>query len=288
MSEQIRFEDYVNLSTLLEENKYVIDIGAQDGPGPVYELFTKKNFSGLCIEGNSDSYGRLCNNLPQPNVNKHLEFIHPYNALQIFEKNKVPKEPFVLKIDIDGFDLIILRTLLPKYRPMFVVAEINEKIPPPIYFETLYTPLYQWGTNHFFGFSLQTAYDVLPQYGYKIVSLIGGNNVFCVRSDLIKPQTMLPTPTELYERDYLNNPAIFSGFPWNADVNHWTKMQPNEAIDDMIDYFTTTRIQRDQNIGRPVSRDAFICRISENTSPSIPTTPPIQPTQMNMPNNPRR
>jgi hypothetical protein len=241
--------------------KYVVDIGAQDGPGPVYSLMKDQGYDGLCIEGSPENYGYLCANLPQSNVAKHCEFVTPHNICSIFEKYHVPKELFALKIDIDGYDYEVLDMLLSKYNPIFVVAEINEKIPPPILFQTKYHSNYVWGRNHFFGFSLQSAYTLMGKHGYTIIRLVGGNNILCIRND-IHPQTPQISATEIYKRDYLHNLPVLWMFPWNRDIHHWTQIcddinKIDETINDMIDYFTSNRIQRGEGIGTPVSRDAF-------------------------------
>jgi hypothetical protein len=255
----IRFEQYVNMNSI--PVKYAIDIGAQDGPGPVYDLFKTHGYDGLCIEGNPQSFKTLCENLPQSNVHKQCVFVTPNNILDIFEQHNVPLEPFALKIDIDGYDYEVLEQILNKYVPTVIVAEINEKIPPPILFQTKYHPEYEWGRNHFFGFSLQSAYTLMAKHGYTMIQLVGGNNILCIRKTMAKSIPQIPA-YEMYKRDYLENIPVLWMFPWNEDVHHWTQcMNSPTSIDatiaDIINYFTTSRIQRGQQIGQPVTRDAF-------------------------------
>ena len=46
---------------------------------------------------------------------------------------------YFLNIDIDSYDLEVLVTILENsYKPDIVSIEINEKIPPPIYFKVTY------------------------------------------------------------------------------------------------------------------------------------------------------
>ena len=243
------------------QSRYVIDIGAQDGPGPVYPLFTQGMLDGLCIEGSPTNYEYLCRNLPQENVIKHCEFVTPQNIISIFTRFNVPKEPFVLKIDIDGYDYSVLDVLLNSYRPIMFIAEINEKIPPPICFETQYSSDYEWGRNHFYGFSLQSAYKLAKKHGYTVLQIVEGNNIICVRNDIGTDVTKI-SPIEMYKRDYLYNPQVLSGYPWNSDVHHWTKAcedttEVDNVIADITDYFTTERIMRYQGLGKPVKRSDF-------------------------------
>lgn len=262
------FDQYVDMTTISDSLKYVVDIGAQDGPGPVFSLMTKHGYRGLCIEGNPTTFTHLCAKMPESHVSKHCEFVTPQNICSIFAKYDVPKELFAVKIDIDGYDYQVLREVLGTYRPVFVVAEINEKIPPPIHFQVLYKPDYVWGTNHFFGFSLQAAYKLMEEQGYIVLRLVGGNNVMCIRKDLAQNYVQI-SALEMYKRDYLENLPVLWLFPWNRDVHHWTKIceDPNAKISDVVadiyNYFTTKRIQRDQNIGKPVSSSDFLLYVAK-------------------------
>jgi hypothetical protein len=268
MDLEMPFDQYVDMTTISESIKYVVDIGAQDGPGPVFSLMTKHGYRGLCIEGNPITYTHLCDKMPEPHVAKHCEFVTPHNICSIFQKHNIPTELFALKIDIDGYDYEVLDTLLSSYKPLFVVAEINEKIPPPIYFQTLYNPTYVWGTNHFFGFSLQAAYKLMEKHGYTIIRIVGGNNIMCIRKD-VAPHILQVDALEMYKRDYLHNLPVLWTFPWNRDIHHWTQLcddatKIDETVNDIIDYFTSKRIQREENVGQPVSRDSFTIYVANS------------------------
>lgn len=252
------------LSICNEENYYMIDIGAQYGPGPTFKYLSSSEYSGLAIEGSEHSYKVLCSNLPNPKVDKHLGFVTPDNVCNIFEKYHVPKTPDILKIDIDGYDLSVLRSILSKYTPKIITCEINEKIPPPVYFEVKYSPTYEWDTSHFFGFSLQAGYDILSKYGYTLVYLEEGNNGVFIHKDffdktLIEGLNKL-MPKDIYKRDYLDS-KIYQKFPWNSDIHHWTTINDTqELIKDIFDYFTTTRKMRSENLGQPISPEAFVLK----------------------------
>ena len=130
MNSNFNYHDYFDAN---KASRYAVDIGARDGPGPTFPLFMEQGFSGLCIEGYEPYYRVCCQNIPQSNVAKHCEFITPNNIIPIFQKYNVPKDMYVLKIDIDGYDYSIIDTLLASYRPIFIVAEINEKIKATIF-----------------------------------------------------------------------------------------------------------------------------------------------------------
>jgi hypothetical protein len=251
------------LKNIINKSNYIIDIGATDGPGPVYDYFKNQNYDGLCVEAYDCHFTGLCKNLPQSNISKHKGFITPENVLNIFETYNVPQSPDIFKIDIDGYDLSVIRKVLEKYSPKIIVCEINEKIPPPIYFETKYTPDFMGDSSHFYGFSLQAAYDVLAPLDYVLVKIQDFNNLICVHKNYNSLNIVQESPQVLYHRDY-SSLSFYYHLPWNRDVNHWLKIQdPKLLMDDIIDYFTTSRKQRGrENLGVPIKRDKFECRIT--------------------------
>ena len=241
-------------SRIPNPNNYFVDIGASDGPGPIFSYFTDLSNSGLCIEGRTHLYDSLKNNINNSNVDIHIAFVYPHTINNIFKKYNVPKEPDILKIDIDGYDLDIIRSILQEYKPKILIAEINEKIPPPIYFEVKYYDSYEYDTSHFFGFSIQAGKDVLESYGYKIVSLIEGNNIICLHEDYFKLTNIEDIKT-IYNLGYLNN-DLYNLFYWNNDVNHWHEIDDIELLKQyIIEYFTQNNCR-----GKPVLRDSFIIR----------------------------
>ena len=231
--------------------KYIIDIGASSGQetDPVFCFFKYLNFSGLCIEA-GDSIHELEKKLPNPEIKKVQKFATPETIIPIFVKEKVPLYPDILKIDIDGYDLSVIRTILDaNYRPKIIIAEINEKIPPPVWFEIKYSENYCWDGSHCFGFSLEAGRQTLAKYDYTVVSLFEGNNVIFVDNKYLNILN-LPQKTinQIYLEGYL--PYLNGGaFPWNEDVNHWLNMvnEPDKLRQDIFTYFTQNNV-RGKNI----------------------------------------
>jgi len=237
MEQRLNLSDYYDISGF---DRYIVDVGAQVGPGPLYHYLHEFNYDGLCIEGDSASYATLCGNLPAANINKICKFVTPDNIIDIFRECSVPKSPLAIKLDIDGYDYFVLDKILSEYSPAFIVAEINEKIPPPIEFETLYRTDYVWKFTHLFGFSLQSAVKLMKKHNYTIIGLHGGNNVVCINNN-IAHNIQQTSVSEIYKRDYLNNYNVFKAFPWNANVNHWTTNPDIDGtISDITDYFISS------------------------------------------------
>jgi hypothetical protein len=220
-------------------SNYVVDIGASTCSinDPVYHFITNTQFRGLCIEGNARNESQL-----QQNVSKtfdiHIGYITPTNVLDIFRHFNVPIELDVLKIDIDGYDLEVLRQILKLYKPKIIIAEINEKIPPPILFEVKYKENYEWDYSHCFGFSIASGQKVLAKFGYKVDSIFELNNILCVDNTLSNDE---PNDiAHIYKTEYIHNQSRLTTLPWNENVNYWLEIEDNVTLyNEIVTYFTT-------------------------------------------------
>lgn len=221
---------------------YVIDIGASTGvtTDPVYNYIINDKFKGLCIEGNSSKVNIL---KTKTKFDIYNGYITPFNIIAIFEAYKVPNNPDILKIDIDGYDLAVLRVILEKYKPSIIIAEINEKIPPPIHFEIIYNENYSWDESHCFGFSIQSGAKVMNQHNYKIFSVHELNNILCINHDLCNSLNIDCTNTDddiklIYKRDYIDNSSRFHILPWNENINYWLNINEHEILkQEITNYF---------------------------------------------------
>lgn len=244
-----------------EKNNYVIDIGASVGTpsDPCYPFITNPEFNGLCIEGDKNKVVHLIKRVSYK-INVYCDYVTPENICNIFEKNSVPLNIDLLKIDIDGYDLEVIRKILQsKYKPIFIIAEINEKIPPPILFEIKYNKQYKWDESHCFGFSLASGKEVFENNGYYIVSLIDMNNILCIRKDKIN---LLPNVenfpkniNDLYEKQYINNILRPQTFPWNNDVNYWLEIKDKKQLYDEIKSYFTEKNTRSKFINKTKKLD---------------------------------
>ena len=220
-------------------SKYIIDIGASTGVNsdPVYNFITNSSYKGLCIEGDKHKVSIL---KQRTHFDIHDDYIHPHSIISVFEKYNVPIDIDVLKIDIDGFDLTVLRQILTVYKPKIIIAEINEKIPPPILYEVLYKDNYTWDESHCFGFSIKSGEVLMNKYGYKILQIYELNNIVCINEDLCNVLYIDKTNNveELYKSQYINNHTRFFHLPWNENVNYWLEIENDEVLrSEITNYF---------------------------------------------------
>lgn len=227
---------------------YIIDIGASTGVNtdPIFKFINNINYKGLCIEGNSQCINEL---KTKTHFDIYNGYITPLNISTVFESYKVPYNIDILKIDIDGYDLEVLRVILRKYKPRIIIAEINEKIPPPVCFEVKYKEDYSWDYSHCFGFSIQSGAKVMNDNNYKIVSIYEINNILCVNDELCKLLEMQSSNDDeyvknLYKKGYINNLKRLRLLPWNKNVNCWLAIDDIDVLKNEINnYFAQTKIK---------------------------------------------
>ena len=83
--------------------------------------------------------------------------------------------------------------------------------------------------DHFFGCSLQAAYDEVSKFGYRLYTLIYNNAIFI--SDDIKINVPDRTLTQIYNDGYVNKPDRKEKFSYNYDVDVLLKINPSDSIE---------------------------------------------------------
>jgi hypothetical protein len=231
-------EEYIQPSA-----RYIINGGARDGldQDPLYPLFTKLGCSGIAIEVAEDSYEKLKVNLPADNITKLNAALEPHTVHQLFINNRVPFRPLIMKLDIDGYDYTVLRSIFihisnnsrTQYQPALVLVEMNEKFPPPIHFYTRYRSYYGYKGDHLYGASI-TAWTHLLSFelGYILLGIYDWNNLIYIRYDLAQNFKLLyKFPHNSYDvwfHGYWNRSERDEKFSYNRNVQHWN--DPNKTI----------------------------------------------------------
>lgn len=220
---------------------YLVDIGAADGirQSSTAEFLKQANWHGALFELNPESFSRLaflyCSS---DSVSLAKVKVTPNNVVKIFEGVGVPYAFEYLNIDVDSYDLSILRTLLDSgYKPEIISMEINEKFPPNIYFEVLYSQDHFWNGDHFFGCSLTAAHETLAKRGYSLHSLEYNNAIF------VDSKTTLASISEMnlitiYQNGYLFKSDRKVLFPWNEDFECIHSLDSSSTITFLTNQFS--------------------------------------------------
>ena len=147
----------------------------------------------------------------------------------------VPKNFDILNLDIDSYDLFVIKSLLQSFQPKIVSMEINEKIPPPIYFTVNYDENHYWKGDHFFGCSLQAAYEELKKLDYKLYTVVYNNAIFISNNLNIKFPDL--TVKEFYKNGYVDKPDRKEKFSYNNDVDKLLEIDPVQGINFLNNFF---------------------------------------------------
>lgn len=212
---------------------YLVDIGAADGirQSSTVGFLSGSNWRGTLFEYNPESFSRLAflyNDSQRVNLAKVK--VTPVNLAPLFEGIGIPERFEYLNIDIDSYDLSILRELIDSgYRPSIISMEVNEKFPPNIYFEVLFSEDHSWNGDHFFGCSLTAAYENLQPRGYELVVMEYNNAIFIDSTSFLSGSLMTDL-NKFYRNGYLTKNDRKELFPWNQDMEIIQELEPKDVL----------------------------------------------------------
>jgi hypothetical protein len=217
--------EFASLQLLLKKlnisGGFVVDIAASDGvtQSSTLGFFSHSDWRGLAVEMDPEKFANLAFIYSQFEAVKLARCrVTPKNVEALLAGNEVPQDFTLLSLDIDSYDLFVMEEMLNAgFKPRIISMEINEKIPPPVYFTVNFEDSHFWKGDHFFGCSLAAAASVVKPRGYKLESLQYNNAIF-VREDIATGVIRDLSVEEAYDLGYRNRPDRKELFPWNANV----------------------------------------------------------------------
>jgi len=233
-------ESYLRLLGI-DDGGFYVDIGAFNSNVPS-SVRNKADMIVLCECHPHRQHQVLSLEQNEQNFLAITEKVTPYNVVELLE-NKIKnhnkyfpdRQPDLVDIDIDGYDYFVLESLLQKFTPTLIVAEINEKIPPPIKFTINYHENYWSDLSHYYGASICKFGELFEKHGYDIVNLTF-NNVYAIKREkniLFRDYT----PEECYDELYRNAGWETAGFWYNKNVKEWLTLPTDDAILAIEKYF---------------------------------------------------
>ena len=208
-------------------SRTAVDVGAGDGrTGSNTLALFKSGWQGLGIEFDSRKaykLAKLYQDLPQ--VFSCRLRVTPDNILPLLEAYGIERDFSVLDVDIDSYDYWVLDAILSRYRPRIVMAEINEKIPPPIKFRVSFDPAFQL-REHFFGFSISCLEELCATHEYALLGL-EYNNAFLAPAEIAGGRAL--TAEAAYRQGYLERPDRKEKFPRNQNMEILHSLNPEEG-----------------------------------------------------------
>ena len=132
----------------------------------------------------------------------------------------------------------MLDAVLAEHRPRLIVAEINEKIPPPLRFTVTWSLNYRYTGDHFFGQSVSAVAELAERHGY-VLTEVHYNNAFLVPAEHFEGTA--PSVANVYRRGYADRPDRLRRFPWNTRFEPLQRMAPEAAAAWLDDFFSARR-----------------------------------------------
>jgi len=100
-------------------NKQYFEFGSGDGTETNTRFLRQLGWTGTNLDQGFED----------PSINLFKEFVTPYNIADILMKYKVLKEVDIFSIDVESFDLHMLRSVLVAgYRPRVIIVESNDNL----------------------------------------------------------------------------------------------------------------------------------------------------------------
>ncbi len=227
------------LMQLTDVKEYCVDTAASNGvhSSATYP-FLKLGWDGLAVEMHPGKFSALSYVYQDlENVTLVREKITPLNIVGIFVSHNVPQDFGIWNIDIDSYDLLVVKAVLDaEYRPALISIEINEKIPLSLYFTVLFNPSHQWQGDHFYGCSLAAAYEEIVPFGYRLIEVRMQNAVFG-RVDVLGNNIPIKNLRDAFQERYMNLEDRDALFPWNKDVEYLHYLSPEDAIREIDSLF---------------------------------------------------
>ena len=155
------------------------------------------------------------------NIVRRTQFLVPDGVAALLDGAGCPAMPRLLKVDIDSFDVVVVRAVLSVRKPAFVYVEINEKFPPPVcYCNDRYLKRWRRLDGDAYGCSLLGYVEALRPFGYALVSVALNDALFArgdVQAEVARrlPGRKLPTPLAAWKLGYGEVHNIHERFPWN-------------------------------------------------------------------------
>jgi len=222
------------LRRLKIEGGYVVDIAAGDGisQSSTLEFFRSPHWSGLAVEMDSAKFAKLAFAYAGfDGVHLAKCAVTPENVVPLLQAHSVPLALTLLNLDIDSYDLFVLQQMLEAgFQPRVISMEINESIPPPVYFTVTYNPTHFWEYDRFFGCSAAAAATVVKPFGYALES-IQYNNAMFVHQDVAADGIADQDVSTAYRVGYVERGDRKALFPWNADVEDALSMPRDQAVE---------------------------------------------------------
>jgi glycosyltransferase involved in cell wall biosynthesis len=211
--------------------RYFIEFGVESGreANCVY-LADVAGWSGLFMEGDEVFFSELQRKYrAQQRVCTHSAIVDADNVEHLLARARVPDEPDVLSIDVDGSDYWIW-SAIASYRPRVVVIEYNSALDPARRLVQPRDAPQEWDQTEYFGASLGALRGLAESKQYRLVHTeLCGVNAFFVREDLAADR--FPDPADVPIRGVPNYYQQGEHHPPDTAGRRYLDLDSGELVD---------------------------------------------------------
>ena len=204
-----------------------VDVGAGDGisMSNTYRLALQQ-WEGLCLELDGERFADLAERYAElPKVRLDRTRVSPDNICDTLRAHAIPRDFGILSLDIDSYDHDVLASLLENFSPRVIVAEINEKVPPPIFFTARYDATHAFD-GVCYGQSLTALTELSAKYGYRLRQC-EFNNAFLLHESICQETAI--AAEQAYNTGYRDRADRAALFPYNQRVDALLGLSPEEG-----------------------------------------------------------
>lgn len=179
------------------------------------------DYNGLVIDFPCDL--KLRNSLTNSNMTYIRSKVHPDNILHILCAFDVPKQFWVLTVDIKSYDYFLLQSILTQFSPILISVQINPMFPPPIKYALKYPE-----TNGIYsGQSLSIVYELFTKHEYELVSL-QNTTLFAIKKTFLDDTHKVKSDIDVYNSndygeyvEYIKNLTLDNKLEFFKDFLNW-------------------------------------------------------------------
>lgn len=228
---ELEDEEYYEVKSFLNKIptnlKTYVDIGAGNGVNgsSVLKLAQSNDWGGLHLEsGDVSVLTYLYRKYKNTKIGKIK--VTPHNISHLLTGFGVTKSFGYLNLDIDSYDYEVLKEILENgFKPIVASIEINETLPPPVFYFAKYSEnLEEYMIDYFFGCSLTAANYLMSKFDYTL-SHIYGNNAFFLDKKYFN--VVQKSEIDIYHDGYVQMKNRESKFYYNQKVDFLVKQEPS-------------------------------------------------------------
>ena len=201
-----------------------VEFGVGDGLENNTVALLMAGWRGLWIEADAGHQERIRSGFADAIDSGQLtlagEFVTAENIEELLARGRLPEEPDLASIDIDGNDYWVWKAMR-RCRPRVVVIEYNASLGRTARIVRPYDPGAVWDGTTGAGASLAALEALGRDKGYALVGCsVAGVNAFFVRSDLVGSHFLEPFTSELHYE-----PPRY-GCPHSGHPPRWARFDP--------------------------------------------------------------